>query len=57
VIMPSPRGRRCPEGADEGDERLALAGEVPSSGRSGHLLPEGEGEQTRACMQLNGKPR
>ena len=35
AIMPSPRGRRCPAGADEGDKLLASACKFPSSGRSG----------------------
>src|SRR5208337_1394965 len=33
----------------------ALAGKLPSSGRSGHLLPEGEGEEAPPRLQLNGK--
>ena len=41
--FPSPTGRGWLEGPGEGHEWITVAGLLPSSGPSGHLLPKGEG--------------
>ena len=51
-----PAGEGAPQGRMR-DEMLALARKFPSSGRSGHLLPAGEGEDVPPRLQLNGKTR
>src|SRR6185312_16984833 len=52
LSLPSPFGRRCPEGADEGTglaqkppHRRCPGTTGPSSGAARHLLPEGEGQK------------
>src|SRR5271157_2706784 len=46
-----PAGEGAPQGRMR-DEMLALARKFPSSGRSGHLLPAGEGEDVPLRLQL-----
>ncbi|MCC7097820.1 MAG: hypothetical protein IT472_11650 [Thermomonas sp.] len=53
--LPSPPGRRCPEGADEGavDDKP----KAPSSGATRHLPPAGEGQAGSALEPRESKHR
>src|SRR5208337_5020521 len=51
-----PAGEGAPQGRMRG-AMLAGARKFPASGRSGHLLPAGEGEDVPPRLQLNGKTR